>query len=595
MSRQENTRLLVQRPVGVSTSRLDRADIVIVGNGIAGLTAAVEARRLVPDKRIVVITEQIHPTINTPALKQFAVGKLTREQLLAYPAGTERAERIHVVTARVEEIHARSKYISLKGGDDLLGFGYDSLLLATGSAPLGLHASLPGRDFDGVCVLHRLQDYLDLRRRLSEVSEAVVIGGGAHAIETAMGLLHWGITVHWLIRGGHFMHRILDQPASEMVLERVRRAGCKVYTETEVMGIVGRVGAVAGVITNHQQMIPCQLVLTCTGTYPVTTLAEHCTVPLRHQRGMLVDDQMRTSVPDIYAAGDVAALKNPQTGVYETRAQWYSAVSQGRKAAATITGHEELAQRPFGVQWHATQLSDLSMLSIGDPLCLKENVTSLTDTGQGGYRRMALVDDRLIGYLSLGPTQPDSMAMKRIIDEGYPVRDIIKPLLKGTFDARSYLSQRHSRAARGILTSTKLPALSAVRNPISHVQLWPLTDPLIPAQSPPEPSTDTSLPLYKDKEEAWRTQQTPGDTGQEKMPVPTAPQSIDDEEDDEISPFTGNLPSISGKIVESTLAPEFSEKRSPSGSLWSYAKAEKSSSSSRNLWSYNREERSLDG
>src|SRR5579859_2561574 len=89
---------------------LDRADIVIVGNGIAGLTAAIEARHLAPDKRIVIITDQMHPTINTPALKQFAIAKLAREQLLAYPAGTERTERIHVVTARVEEIHAGSKY-----------------------------------------------------------------------------------------------------------------------------------------------------------------------------------------------------------------------------------------------------------------------------------------------------------------------------------------------------------------------------------------------------------------------------------------------------------------------------------------------------
>src|SRR5579872_1815728 len=141
MSRQESTKLPVQRRVADAVSmalmpRLDRADIVIVGNGIAGLTAAVEARRLAPDKRIVIITEQIHPTINTPALKQFAAGRLAREQLLAYPAGTELAERIHVVTARVEEIHARSKYVSLNGGNDLLGFGYNSLLLATGSAPM---------------------------------------------------------------------------------------------------------------------------------------------------------------------------------------------------------------------------------------------------------------------------------------------------------------------------------------------------------------------------------------------------------------------------------------------------------------------------
>src|SRR5258708_7181332 len=114
---------------------LDRADIVVVGNGIAGLTAAIEARRMAPDKRIVMITDQIHPTINTPALKQFAIAKLTREQLLAYPSGTEREERIHIVTARVEEIHANSKYVALNGNR---GFGYNSLLIATGSKPSGM-------------------------------------------------------------------------------------------------------------------------------------------------------------------------------------------------------------------------------------------------------------------------------------------------------------------------------------------------------------------------------------------------------------------------------------------------------------------------
>ncbi|HYX48897.1 MAG TPA: hypothetical protein VE843_04105, partial [Ktedonobacteraceae bacterium] len=134
--------------------------------------------------------------------------------------------------------------------------------------------------------------------------------------------------------------------------------------------------------------------------------------------------------------------------------------------------------------------------------------------------------------------------------------DIIKPLLKGTFDARAYLSQQHSRAAHGVLTSAKLPALSATRNPISHVQLLPLTEPRISIHGTSQPANI--------------------------------------EEDDEISPFTGNLPSISGKIVESTLAPALTGERSPSGSLWAYAKAEKSGGSSRNLWSYGSEERSRD-
>src|SRR5437879_6373604 len=145
--------------------KVESTDIVIVGNGIAGLTAAVEARRLAPDVSIAIITEQCHPTIHTPALKQFAVGKLTQEQLLAYPPGTERTQRIHLINAGVEGINAQGKFVYLKGG---YGFGYGSLLIATGSTPNGLPADLPGYDFDGVLTLHHLEDYLNLRRWLGE-------------------------------------------------------------------------------------------------------------------------------------------------------------------------------------------------------------------------------------------------------------------------------------------------------------------------------------------------------------------------------------------------------------------------------------------
>ncbi|HLZ60322.1 MAG TPA: FAD-dependent oxidoreductase [Ktedonosporobacter sp.] len=588
---------------------LDRADIVIVGNGIAGLTAAIEARHLAPDKRIVIITDQMHPTINTPALKQFAIAKLAREQLLAYPAGTERTERIHVVTARVEEIHAGSKYVTLNGGR---GFGYGSLLIATGSSPQGLPENLPGRNFDGVMTLHRLQDYLDLRRRIGEISEAVVVGGGVHAAETVMGLHHWGIRVHWLIRGSTFMRNMLDKEASEMVLNRIRRSGITIYTETEVAGIVGRVGVVAGVITNQQQMIPCQLVLSCTGTQPVSSLAKHCSIPIRYKRGIIVDDKLRSSVRDIYAAGDVAALKNPLTGEYEPRAQWYAAVSQGRIAGTMLADQSELARQPFGVQWHATHVGDLSMLTVGDPLSMSERIVTLTDTSQGGYRRVTLLDDHLVGYLSLGPAQPDSLAIKRIIDEGRPVSNIIKRLLKGNIDARKYLSEIGSRAAEGMLTSPQLPPLNLVPNPLSPVEWRPMNEPLAPVAGAGNISElqtgewDRDLVAQKagtvrlgsgsadftpyEEEFSPFTGNLPNlqDTGATKAALPQQAFSHNEMEE-EFSPFTGNLPAnpdwlnddmvgpftskLPSKVVESSPVPVPVRNMKSSG-LWSYKQNE---------------------
>ncbi len=543
---------LVSRPNNPSSpASLESADIVIVGNGIAGLTAAVEARRLDPDKRIVIITDQNHPTINTPALKQFAIAKLTREQLLAYPAGTERTERIHIVNSKVEEIHAQSKYVSLSGKR---GFGYGSLLIATGSYAMGLPANIPGRNFDGVLTLHRLQDYLDLRRRIGEVNEAVVVGGGVHAIETVMGLLHWGIHVHWLIRGTTFMKGMLDEPSSEMVLNSIRRGGATVHLETEVVGIVGRVGSVAGIITNQQEMIPCQLVLSCTGTKAAKSLADHCTVPMKHDNGILVDDKLRTSVRDIYAAGDVAALRNPQTNKYEPRAQWYAARTQGRIAGAMMVGHDELALQPFGVYWHATHVGELSMLTVGEPLSKDRNLVTLTDNSQGSYRRVTIMGDRLVGYLSLGTTPPDSLAIKRIVDEGHSIRDVIKPLLKGQFDARDYISRQRSRATQTLLTQ-KLPPLLQERTQSGPVTRR-LTEDLTPRrQTDPLRATRNDdyqqAPVRRDdyqqvpaRYDNYQQAPTRRDDYQQAQSVARAHPEPTLAYEDEINPFTGNLPSL---------------------------------------------------
>lgn len=550
------------------------ADIVIIGNGIAGLTAAMEARRLAPATSIVIISEQCHPTIHTPALKQFALGKLAQEQLLAYPAGTERSQRIHVVNTRVESINAGGRYLTLQGNRH---FGYGSLLIATGSRPNGLPADLPGRGFDGVITLHNLHDYLDFRRRLPEVEAAVVIGGGAHAVETIMALRHHGIAVHWLIRGGVFLSKMLDRAASEIVLAHIRHLGVKVYTRTEALGVVGRVGSVIGIVTNHQKMIPCQLVLVCTGTAPVMTLAEHCTTPMMHKQGILVDEQFRTNVPYIYAAGDVAAYKDSQTGAYETHAQWYAAVQQGRVAAAAMTGQYDPALHAMGVSWHATHLGELCLLTAGSPLHDMRGVVTLKDKSKRRYSRMSVVGDRLVGYLSLGQTQPDSLAIKRLIDGRVSIHNMKGALLKGSFDARKYLLERQSQTMQQLITSGHLPAIAPPRHitpappplrPIIPViqHTTPNTARWRPSQQQSAPAQAASAaymqqsrqtePLRDPSPFMLRVYEQPTIHGGDDTPLP--------------QPATGEFVVPSEKVVESMLVPL--PARSNSRGLWSYSR-----------------------
>ncbi len=533
---------------------MEYADIAIVGNGIAGVTAAVEARRLAPDASIVIISEQSHPTIHTPALKQFVLGKVAQEQLLAFPAGTERSQRIQAVNARVESIKAQERCLTLQGERRI---GYRSLLIATGSRVNGLPADLPGRSFDGVLTLHTLYDYLNLRRRLPEVDAAVVIGGGAHAIETVMVLRHHGIEVHWLIRGEIFLPKMLDRAASEMVLSHMRRLGVKVHTRTETIGIVGRVGSVIGVVTNQGKMIPCQLVLACTGTTPNTALADHCTLPMMQQQGILVDEQFRTNVTGIYAAGDAAAYKNPQTGRFATQAQWYVAAQQGQIVAAAMTGHYDPALHATGVPWHATHLGELCLLTVGSPLIPLPGTSILSDRSRRHYSRLSIVRDRLAGYLWVGPSQPDSLSIKRLIDEQLPLQHIKHELLKGHIDARKYFSEYHSRTMQEMITSAKLPAIApALQRTFTAPVVRPSYSPLIAVGAfPPASGSRQTEPLRERRQPSHIIYDQPTIHG---IPDELLPQ-----------PSTGELAVPPEKIVESILIPL--PARSVSRSLLSYS------------------------
>lgn len=436
------------RPIG------DRADIVIVGNGIAGCTAAIEARRHAPDAAILIVTDQNHPTINTPALKQFGAGHLEVDQLLAQPPGTERRLRIDVLNQRVDRLDPHARELCLRGGRRV---SFDRLLLATGSAPVGLPA-LPGADFDGVVVLHSLGHYLDLRRRLPAVSRAIVVGGGYHAAETALLLRHTGVAVSWLIRGRGLVPALLDAPASDHLIHYVRREGVEVRLETEVAGVVGRMGMAVGVLTTDDAFVPGQLIVAAVGVRPNIELTAGTELAPAAGGGLRVDQRLQTRVPGIHAAGAVADVRNSQNGEWESRAQWYFAFQQGRLAGAALAGAAIPSSATIGAMgtfWHATQLGKLRVLAAGAPMpgaSSDSSVEVLTNGASGFHRRLVLRDGRLVGYLAVGAELPSGPAIKRIIDEEMDVRDIVRSLLREDFDARAYFTRRtltHLRASAG--------------------------------------------------------------------------------------------------------------------------------------------------
>ncbi|HUY76502.1 MAG TPA: NAD(P)/FAD-dependent oxidoreductase [Ktedonobacterales bacterium] len=431
-----------------ATLRRGRADIVIVGNGIAGCTAAIEARRYAPDATITIVTEQSHPTINTPALKQFGAGHLELGQLLAQPPGVERRLGVGVVHQRVVALDASAHELRLASGQRL---AYSRLLLATGSRPVNL-SPLPGADFDGVITLHTLGDYLDLRRRLPTTTQAIVVGGGYHAAETALLLRQAGVAVTWLIRGRCVASTHLDVAASDQLIQESQRQGVEARLETELAGVVGRVGVAVGALTTEDEFIPGQLIVAAIGVRPNTDLASgvalpHALAPTQ-SGGFRVDRRLQTHIARIYAAGALAAAPNPQTRAWETRSQWYFAFKQGRLAGAALAGAtipEGAEVGAMGAFWHATRLGSLRVLTAGAPLLGGRHDTThevLTNRSGASYRRLTLREGRLVGYLATGVDLPSGLAIKRIIDEEMNVRDIADQLLGDDFDPQTVFTTR---------------------------------------------------------------------------------------------------------------------------------------------------------
>ena len=426
----------------------DRADLVVIGSGIAGYIAAMETRRYAANARIVMVTEQNHPTINTPALKQFGAGQLEPEHLLAFAAGTERQLSIDVVQQRVTALNPARHRVWLADGTAI---NYGRLLLATGTVAAPLAADLPGRTFDGVITLHQLRDYLDLRRRLPSVSSAVVIGGGFHAAETAMLLRHQRIKVTWLIRGRGIVPRQLDQTASDLLLRQVRRQGVDIRLETEVAGIVGRLGVASGILTNSNEFIACELVVAAIGTHPEIGLVRRTPIVASPDHGIRVNSRLQTTGRDVFAAGAVAAVQDPQTQQYDARGQWYFAVQQGRLAAAVIAGvpvSPAVAMGAVGNFWHTTQFDRLHVVMAGAPLLGERHDTeneTLTKESGAAYRRIVVRNGHLVGYLAVSANPPPGLTIKRLIDERINIDEIKRKLLLDDFDLRSFFTERRLR------------------------------------------------------------------------------------------------------------------------------------------------------
>lgn len=306
--------------------------IVIIGNGIAGISTARHVRKL-SDHQITVISEETDYFWSRTALMYIYMGHMKFEHTQPYEPWFWEKNKIDLVRNKVDKLDTDNKKLFFTDGSEM---AYDKLVLATGSEPNKF--GWPGQDLEGVQGMYSKQELDGMEKYSEGLERAVIVGGGLIGIEMAEMFHSRHIPVTFLVREKSFWNGVMPPEESAMINDEINDAhGIDLQLQTELKEILGdENGKARAVITSKGEEIPCQFVGLTAGVHARTELAEGTGIDTG--RGFLVDEYLETSVKDVFAAGDCAELRNPAPGRRGVEAVWYTGKLMGPILAKTLVG-----------------------------------------------------------------------------------------------------------------------------------------------------------------------------------------------------------------------------------------------------------------
>lgn len=394
---------------------------VIIGNGIAGTTAAENLRKNDDDCHITLITNEPYPLYNRVALPPALKLKTPESKLFMKTMEFHEQRRIcfypsTVVTA----VDLDKRTVVTNRGQE---FVYDRLLIASGGRPNKI--GVPGGESDGVCYFQLLDDTRDLLRRIPAARTAVSVGGSYIAYELAEAFRERGLEVTWLIRGPRFLHRILDDDGGSLVDTIARRHGVRmIYNDSADHIEADSNGHVTGVVTKGGERIPADIVGCGLGLRYNHDFLPPTRVEIDY--GIITNEYLETNVPGVYAAGDIAQFYDVDLDTHYTMGTWASATAHGRVAAVNMAGGREPVRE---IRAYTSTLFDSRMTVIGATPDIRPEIKSVSHTAYDGatpkqwnYRRLFFYDKRLVGAVLIGDMRA-KVDLVKVIRSKQPVWD----------------------------------------------------------------------------------------------------------------------------------------------------------------------------
>jgi NADPH-dependent 2,4-dienoyl-CoA reductase/sulfur reductase-like enzyme len=336
--------------------------IVIIGNGITGITSARHVRKNDSEAKITVISAETDHFFSRTALMYIYMGHMRYKDTTPYEDWFWSKNRIDLVHGYVNSVDFDNQTLSLENQT----INYDKLVIATGSTPNKF--GWKGQDLPGVQGLYSKQDLdiLEESTKDKQVKRAVIVGGGLIGVEFAEMLLSRGIEVTFLVRENRFWGGVLPLEEGAMIAEHMKKDHhVDLRLEEELDEVIeGENGRAIAVITKKGERIDCELVGLTAGVRPNIDFLKESNLEIG--RGIKVNKFLETNMPNVYAAGDCAEVQETVTGRRPIEAVWYVGRMMGETLGHTLTGNK-IAYEP-GVWFNSAKFFDVEYQTYGNVL-----------------------------------------------------------------------------------------------------------------------------------------------------------------------------------------------------------------------------------
>ncbi|MBI4596090.1 MAG: NAD(P)/FAD-dependent oxidoreductase [Candidatus Tectomicrobia bacterium] len=382
---------------------MERDEFVIVGGGPAGISALEAIRKVQAEASITLIGNETAPLYARMATPYYLSHVFDESGiLLREPDFLHKNKIKSLLGTKLISLDVKTKTLTLSSGVQM---NYGKLLLATGSSPNVPRIS--GLNQPGVFYNWTREDAGKMFSRIQNISQAVVIGSGFIGLQLVQALLNKGIKVSVIEITPQILPTMLDKQGAEIVEKFLREKGVNIFTDSVAESVENCSEKYKAVKLKSGLMLSTEMIVVAAGVRPNLDFIDNSGLSL--DKGILVDTQMRTNQPDIFAAGDIAQAYDLINEKPVLHALWPVAVEQGRVAGCNMAGRT--AVYPGGMSYNILDILDLSAGRVG-LLEINEDmeIISYLNSSKNLYRRYSFLKGRMVGCLMVGGIEGLGMA-----------------------------------------------------------------------------------------------------------------------------------------------------------------------------------------